>query len=442
MSYPIHVRLPNPFQGQFEPDAPNAAALLIMKRYLPLTALSMCLVLLAAWLVSFGLDQRRVYYGDFEYAEQDVKELSRLPQVLYGFGLKSWQELDANGAAELFRQAVARDPLFMDAWLKLAEAEIEVGNADIARKIATFCHTKISQVLRWKQTHTLLAHDLGMQDIFRHNLNYLVDRKKWLSDIFYLLDIRTKYETDRALVLLARGNRQAYLEWLMRWKRDEAAHTTWEAIEADSDVTDELLQDYVHFLVSQKDVAPAAILWRQHTGLDGIVNAGFEDQIMGRGFGWRMSNSRNKKTWQGRRVFGQSRKGTHALRISFLGKENLDWRHIYQIVPVTPEKSYQLTYWWKSKSITTDQGPFVEIYGYDVKGLYQKGPMAVGSRDWEPVDVAFTAPVDCHAVVMRLRRNASLRFDNKIQGVLWVDDFALAAVETNLGRAEVRKGRE
>ena len=400
-----------------------------MKRYILLSALSLFLGLLSVWLMSFGLDQRRVSFGDVDYSEEDIGKLSWMPQVAYGFGLQAWKELDANGAAKLFRQVVVRDPLFMDAWLKLAEAEIELGNGGLARKISAFCHTKISQVLRWKQSQTLLAYDLGMHDIFRHNLNYLVDRKKWLSDVFYMLDVNTSYDTGRALALLDRGSRQAYLEWLMRWKRGEDAQTTWKAIEADGDVTDALLLDYVNFLVSQKDVAPAAAIWRQHTGLRGIVNAGFEDEIMGRGFGWRMPRDRDEKVWQGRRVYGQSNRGTHALRVSFLGKENLEWRNIYQIVPVTPETSYQLTYWWKSKSITTDQGPFVEIYSYDVRGLYKKGPMAVGSRDWEQVSVVFTAPEDCHAVVLRLRRKESLRFDNKIQGVLWVDDFELAVRE-------------
>ena len=108
-------------------------------------------------------------------------------------------------------------------------------------------------------------------------------------------------------------------------------------------------------------------------------------------------------------------------------------------MPVTPESAYQLKYFWKSKGITTDQGPFVEIYSYDVRGIYKKGPMAAGSRDWEPVTVEFTAPADCHAVVVRLRRNTSLRFDNKIQGSLWVDDFSLTMVEPGLvvGRAGV-----
>jgi hypothetical protein len=267
-----------------------------------------------------------------------------------------------------------------------------------------------------------------MQDIFRNNLNYLVARKKWLPDIFFLLDTHTKFKTDRALALLDRGNRGGYLAWLMSWKRADAAKATWEALEAHGDVTDELLQDYVDFLVSQKDVAPAVLLWQRHIGLHGMTNAGFENKIMGRGFGWRISNGGNGKAWQGRRIYGHSRKGTNAFRVSFLGKENLDWHHIYQIVPVRPEQPYRLTYWWKSKGITTDQKPFVEIYSYDAQGLNIKGPMALRSNDWMPVTMAFTSPENCHAVVVRLRRNESFRFDNKIEGVLWVDDFKMEKI--------------
>jgi hypothetical protein len=396
-----------------------------VKRYLLLTTVSLLLILLSVWLVSYGLDQRRVHYGEFTYGEVDIERLPRSPGVLYGMGLQAWQELDADRAAKLFRQVVVRDPLYMDAWLKLAEAEIEAGNEDLARKIGAFCHTKISRVLRWKQSHTLLAHDLAMQDIFRHNLNYLVDRKKWLPENFYLLDTHTKFETDRALVLLSTGNWPAYLEWLISWERTEAAQTVWDAIEVSSAITGELLETYVHYLVSQKDVAHAAGLWLQYTGIAGMSNAGFEKKITQKGFDWRIANGGDTKSWQYRQVYGQSQKGSYALRVSFLGKENMAWHHIYQVVPVTSEQPYRLTFWWKSKGITTDQGPFVEIYSYDSKGLYVRGPMTLGSRIWTQVAIDFSPPADCHAVVVRLRRNESLRFDSKIQGVLWVDEFAL-----------------
>ena len=276
-----------------------------------------------------------------------------------------------------------------------------------------------------------------MQDIFRHNLNYLVDRKKWLPDIFFLLDTHTWFDTDRALALLERGNREAYLQYLISWKRADAALKVWEAIEADGGVTDELLEGYVNFLVSKKDVRPAAALWRQYTGIDGITNAGFEKAITQQGFGWRTSDGKDDKRWRCRRVYGQSHTGTHALRIRFLGKENLSWAHLHQVVPVTPEQPYQLTYWWKSKGITTDQGPFVEIYSFDTNGLNQRGPMALGSRDWTRVVVTFSTPVNCHAVVVRLRRNESLRFDNKIQGVVWVDDFSLTLQKPESARFKV-----
>jgi hypothetical protein len=379
-------------------------------------------------LVLFGLDHRRVYYGNITFGKEDIRGLSRLPGVLYGFGLQAWREFDVSGAARLFRQVVVRDPLYMDAWLKLAEVEKETGNKDLARKIAAFCDTRISRVLRWKQSHTLLAHDLGIQDIFRHNLNYLIERKKWLPDIFYLLDTHTDFVTDRALALLARDNREAYLSWLMDWQRVDAAQITWKAIEAAGDVTDEPLQNYVHFLVSQKDVASAALLWQRHTGLHGMTNGGFENKIMDRGFGWRISNDKDEKSWQSRRVYGHSRKGANALRVSFPGKENLAWYHISQIVPVTPEQPYELTYWWKSKGITTDQRPFVEILSYDTQGLCRKGPMAMRNHDWMSVTVAFTPPADCRAVVVRLRRKESLRFDNKIAGQLWVDEFKMKKI--------------
>jgi hypothetical protein len=383
-------------------------------------------MVISVWLVSFSLDQRRVHYG--MYADGDMS-LSSLPEVLYGFGQQKWDHLDADGAVTLFRQVVARDPLHMDAWLKLAEAESETGNVNIARKIVVFCDARAGQVLRWKQAHTLLAHDLDEEDIFRKNLNYLVDRKKWLGDLFFLLDTHTKNQTDQAISLLAPANRPAYLEWLIQWEKVAAAQTVWAAIAAGGGVTDALLENYVHFLVSQKRMVTATALWQQHAGKFGMTNPNFEKEISGKGFGWRMHVSKEEKAWQGRRVFGQSHQGAHALQISFYGRENLDWHPIYQVVPVTPEKPHQLTFWWKSKGITTDQGPFVEIYGYDADGLYQKSPMVLGSRDWSQEKVTFTPPANCHAVIVQLCRNESLRFDNKIRGVLWVDDFSIQRQE-------------
>ena len=117
------------------------------------------------------------------------------------------------------------------------------------------------------------------------------------------------------------------------------------------------------------------------------------------------------------------------MKISFNGKENISFQHVFQIIPVSPMKRYRLTYSWKSRGVTTDQGPFVEIYGYDAKGLYESGSVINGSQNWHEESITFETPVDCHAAVLRFRRRPSMRFDSKIRGIVWFDDFRLTSEE-------------
>jgi hypothetical protein len=91
--------------------------------------------------------------------------------------------------------------------------------------------------------------------------------------------------------------------------------------------------------------------------------------------------------------------GTCSLKINFEGTENSSFSHLYQIVPVDPLTPYRLTYGWRSKNITTDQGPFVDIYGYDCNGVSFKGPMMLGTHPWQEQVMEFTVPQACHAVV-------------------------------------------
>jgi hypothetical protein len=82
--------------------------------------------------------------------------------------------------------------------------------------------------------------------------------------------------------------------------------------------------------------------------------------------------------------------------------------------------------------VTTDQRPFVEIIGYDVKGLYQTGPMMDRSQAWQTDFIEFSVPPDCHAALVRLRRRPSHRFDSKIRGTVWLDDFRLETMPVGI----------
>ncbi len=122
--------------------------------------------------------------------------------------------------------------------------------------------------------------------------------------------------------------------------------------------------------------------------------------------------------------------GKYALRISFAGRQNISFQNIYQIIPVIPLERLRLNYAWKSKGISTDQGPFIEIVGYDQKGLFQSGPMITGTHTWREESIEFRPPAGCRAVVVRVRRRPSNRFDSKIKGSLWLDNFRLENLDS------------
>ena len=120
---------------------------------------------------------------------------------------------------------------------------------------------------------------------------------------------------------------------------------------------------------------------------------------------------------------------TAGLKVVFLGQANIDFHHLYQIVPLPSGTDYRLSFWWRGLNISTDQGPFIDLAGYDCAGFYVRGPMLLGSAGWRETQIEFAPPPDCKAVRLRLRRTTSSRFDNKIEGSVWLDDFRVEPLE-------------
>jgi hypothetical protein len=228
-----------------------------------------------------------------------------------------------------------------------------------------------------------------------------------------------------AIQVLDMDNLISYLKWLIRWGRADDAKIVWQKIMASGIQDNDIQLKYIHFLVSQKQVKEAADIRRKRVDIvDSITNPGFEDEITGRGFDWRYTANQKGK-WTIRRTLSGAFSGAHCLIIRFEGKENISFSNLYQIVPMEPLTPYRLIFHWRSRDLTTDQGPFIDVYGYDCKGYYANGSMMLGTHGWQKQEIEFTAPDGCHAVVIRLHRLPSRRFDSKIAGRLWLDDFRL-----------------
>ncbi|MGA9539229.1 MAG: hypothetical protein WBR24_25275, partial [Desulfobacterales bacterium] len=279
----------------------------------------------------------------------------------------------------------------------------------------------------------LLAADLGMEEVIYRNANFLLSLGVLEQDTLQFLHTHLGGNASAAVTILEPSHLEIYLQWLMNWSMTEESLTVWQAMNTFSTPHKEIALRYANFLLNNKRIIAAMDIWKKYTGNDGLTNSGFEKDITGQGFDWRHWDEKDGN-WELKRVNYETAEGGYALRITFNGRENISFYHVYQIFTVDPQSKYRLTYAWKSIGITTDQGPFIEIYGYDNDGLYLTGPMITGTQGWSEVSLEFDIPEGCLAAVVRLCRRPSDRFDSKIRGSLWLDDFHLEKNQINSPR--------
>jgi len=379
---------------------------------------------LGGWLLYFNWLQRPIHYRTYSFSLEESNRLRLFGRAQYAHGLHAWFQNDPETAAGFFRKAVSQDLFFMDSWLKLAEAEAAMGNSEKSRDILTFTTVMTGGVFRWQWPQMLLASDLGMDTILYRNTNYLLSRRVLTQDSLQLLNIHFGGDVTAAMSVLDADNLVLYLNWLMQWGMTGDTLTVWRKIRENGKPETEIGLQFAHFLLGKKRVAESMSVWQEYLSLDGITNAGFENEITQRGFDWRHWGDKDGN-WTIERVSQGVYEGKYALRISFAGRQNISFQNIYQIVPVIPLERFRLSYVWKSDGITTDQGPFIEIVGYDQNGLSQSGPMITGTHKWREESIEFRPPAGCRAVVVRVRRRPSHRFDSKIKGSFWLDNFRL-----------------
>ena len=391
--------------------------------------ITLALVALGGWLLYFNWLQRPIHYRTYDFSIEEAQRLRPFARAQYAQGLHAWFQNDPEAAAGFFRQAVIQDPFFMDAWLKLAEAEATMGHTAISRDILMFASGLTEGVSRWKWPQILLARELGMDDILYRNTNFLLSRRLLTQDALQLLHIQLGGDVTAVMTVLDADNLVMYLDWLMRWGMTDNTLAVWQEVRKNGKPDPEFGLRYAHYLLSKKRVSESISIWQEYRRLNGITNGGFETEITQRGFDWRHWDDKDGN-WSIERVNRGAQEGKYALRISFAGRQNIAFQNLYQIIPVTALKRLRLSYAWKSQGITTDQGPFIEIVGYDQKGLAQSGSMITGTHKWREDAIEFRPPAGCRAVLVRVRRRPSHRFDSKIKGSFWLDNFHLEILDS------------
>ncbi len=190
--------------------------------------------------------------------------------------------------------------------------------------------------------------------------------------------------------------------------------------------------DYFHFLIRQKQVDQAVMVWQQTANSFNlaqylpspsnlIVDGSFKLPVLNAGFDWQYQKQDgvqltldSNETHSGPRV-GRS------LMITFDGPGVVD-AGMYQLVALcnpTPPTISRATY--KNEEMEGAGGPHLTIQDMYSQAIYYDSELK-DAGFWKSMDGEFTTGSDCKLVVLHVRR---LPERSPIRGKLWIDDLHL-----------------
>jgi len=334
-------------------------------------------------------------------------------------------ELDPQAAAIDYRQAVARKPLEIDAWLNLAKVELAVGKEKEARRILVTLSPLIAHVSTWKWQELLLARDLREEELFSAAFNFILARLPLRIAEACFIAKGFWGDSEAVIPHVVAANREVFLGELMKAKHYDAALVLWKSMELSPLPPDRTLRlRFCEFLLSGGRLTEARGIWAswRDDGKQTVYDGGFELKPTDQGFGWHM--------WRNPEVVIERTtespfEGSYSLHLRFLGKKNVNFFDVYQKIPVEPGAVYLLRFARKTQGLTTDQGVYLEVFGHECKGLRVASEPVLKKSPWLKEEMLVAVPTECEVIVLRVRRNESLMFDSKISGDYWLDAVEL-----------------
>ncbi|SDP71234.1 hypothetical protein [Desulforhopalus singaporensis] len=386
------------------------------------------LVLATAGVVQFRFGIReQLSFSDT--AEHTGPSQLTSPHALTGAAKKKHLfEADLDGALALLKKALAANTTYMPAWLSLVELYNDMGRRKLCLLALSRVHALTEGLNRYRWEKTVVAYQIGQTELLPRELHDIIFEipGKTRNDALRLAFTMWK-TADDLLANVGEDNLIHLFNYGVRTSRPDLALSFWQdMVNGGVDYRDGELLALIDMLLRENRVADAGGIWHSRFfPEEALYNGDFTQPLLKKGFGWRLNTSHDYEY----RVEPVPQNGVAGIvHLRFKGWKNINFAHLYQIVPLSRGQHYTFAVDMKSRSLSTNERPFWEITGYKCDGAKTAvtDMAAPNSDDYESYSVDFTVPDECAAVMVRLRRKPSNHLDNKISGQLWLKNPAIS----------------
>lgn len=189
---------------------------------------------------------------------------------------------------------------------------------------------------------------------------------------------------------------------------------------------------FLNTLIPTTEAELARSLWaelvtgKQENNLPLVWNGGFEISPIAnlRQFDWMIQNSKYAAISVDPNL---GRNSSHSLRIDFAGLDTTTLNdELQQLILLRPGVRYRLEYFVRANNLVTPEGPrFIVADNPPNPHIAASPAMPVGTYDWQPIYMEFTAPPQAKIVKLKLQRTPKFSYDDPTRGTVWVDDITL-----------------
>jgi len=338
-----------------------------------------------------------------------------------------------------YRQSLERNPMDARTWLALARAYRDMGRKDLAEFAIGKAHSvnRTDRDLVWEEAvlSLLIENNARAVSAFKSYLAIAPEEQDNVYALLFTMGVEPGYILNN-LIPASYPFYSRYMAFLENNKYLKETYDVWEKLKPLSPRKKDYLA-YTDFLLSSKEVSRAVAIWNEFADRFNIKkpeeqssnllwNGSFELPIENGGLDWRLGKAEGVAIFIDKDI---KLDGYASLSAAFDGKHNPDVYIARQIVPVEGGKEYTFTGFVKTSNITTKNGIFIEAIQHNCESFNSRSEMANGTNLWKKLETTFRTPSSCDTIVVAIRREQSQKFDNRIEGDVWIDGLTLTPAQ-------------